>query len=83
MKSLLEERTLTERFVALPFLRQPPSDESFTKISTAAQLHYVTCIGNCFDQRFEKRLGVEPDVSIAAWRQRIVMVRGVEIGGAR
>lgn len=74
-KGFLEKSTLIKRIIALPSLQEPPSNEKFTRLSTAERIRCVARVGNCFDQRFDTHLCVEPDV--AAWRRTIVAAGGI------
>ena len=76
-KGFLEKSTLIKRIIALPSLQEPPSNEKFTRLSTVERIRCVTRVGNCFDQRFDKHLCVEPDAVIAAWRRTIVAAGGI------
>ena len=77
-KGFLGKSTLIRRIIALPSLQEPPSNASFTKLSTTARIHCVTRVGNCFDQRFEKHLCAERDARIAGWRWTIVAAGGID-----
>jgi hypothetical protein len=76
-KGFLEKSTLIKRIITLPSLQEPPSNDKFTGLSTAERIRCVTRVGNCFDQRFDKHLCVEPDAVIAAWRRTIVAAGGI------
>jgi len=76
-KGFLEKSTLIKRIIALPSLQEPPSNEKFTRLSTVELIHCVTHVGNCFDQRFDKHLCVEPDAVIDASRRTIVAAGGI------
>lgn len=77
-KGYLEKSALIKRIIALPSLQAPPSNEKFTRLSTAERIHCVTRIGNYLDQRFEKHLCVEPDAALAGWRRTIVAAGGID-----
>ncbi len=77
-KGYLEKSTLIKRIIALPSLQEPPSNEKFTGLSTAERIRCVMRVGNCFDQRFDKHLCVEPNAVIAAWRRTIVAAGGID-----
>jgi hypothetical protein len=76
-KGFLGKSTLIKRIIALPSLQEPPSNEKLTGLSTAERIRCVTRVGNCFDQRFDKHLCVEPDAVIAAWRRTIIAAGGI------
>ena len=76
-EGFLEKSTLIKRIMALPSLQEPPSNEKFTGLSTVERIRCVARIGNCFDQRFDKHLCVEPDAAIAGWRRTIVAAGGI------
>jgi len=76
-KGFLGKSTLIKRIIALPSLQEPPSNEKFTRLSTVERIRCVTRVGNCFDQRFDIHLCVEPDAVIAGWRRTIVAAGGI------
>jgi hypothetical protein len=76
-KGFLEKSMLINRIIALPSLQKPPSNEKFTRLSTLKRIRCVARVGNCFDQRFDKHLCVEPDAMIAGWRRTIVAAGGI------
>jgi hypothetical protein len=77
-KGFLGKSTLIRRIIALPSLQEPPSNTSFTKLSTTERIHCMTRVGNCFDQRFERHICAERDAMIASWRWTLVAAGGID-----
>lgn len=77
-KGFLARSALSGRLLALPSLQDPPCDQKFTNLSTAARFRCLIRLESGCDPRWREHLCADSDPVLAAWRRAIVTAGGID-----